>query len=236
MHWDGKLLSLFSEQRDRIAILITREDDTEFLLEVPVSLNSTGRSMNAVVLKEVSKVGVKDKIIAFAFDTTALNTRMVQSACIWIQQDLGQSLLWLACIHHAHKIILKDVFHANLSFFFDPDIGIYKRLHNRWSTLDFSQTETVETLEDLVQFFATNDTARKMKDNPLAFLKKALEQKNHSREDYKELLSFSYLFFGGQDQTKPLRRPVALHQARWIAKAIYCLKFQMVQSHLSLTC
>ncbi|KAG0710019.1 hypothetical protein GWK47_023658 [Chionoecetes opilio] len=57
--------------------------------------------------------------------------------------------------------------------------------------------ETVETSEDLVEFFATNDTASKLKDDALAFLKEALMLKNHPREDYEELLRLSYLFFPG---------------------------------------
>ncbi|KAG0705268.1 hypothetical protein GWK47_024524 [Chionoecetes opilio] len=59
--------------------------------------------------------------------------------------------------------------------------------------------------------------------------------KNHPREDYEELLCLSYLFLGGEGPAKPFRRPGALHQARWMAKAIYCLKLQMLKSQLSLT-
>ncbi|KAG0725719.1 hypothetical protein GWK47_038071 [Chionoecetes opilio] len=89
--------------------------------------------------------------------------------------------------------------------------------------------ETVETSKDLVEFFATNDTASKLKDDALALLKKALMSKNHPREDYEELLRLSYLFLGGEGSAKPFRRPGALHQARWMAKAIYCLKLQMLK-------
>ncbi|KAG0718982.1 U2 small nuclear ribonucleoprotein B'' [Chionoecetes opilio] len=188
-----------------------------------------------VVLKEVDEAGVRDKIIAFCFDTTASNTGMVQGACIRIEQELGRSLLWLACRHHVHEVILKDVFEASLGSSSGPDIGIFKRLRDRWSFVDSSQRETVETSEDLVEFFATNDTASKLKDDALAFLKEALMSKIHPREDYEELLRLSYLFLGGEGPAKPFRRPGALHQARWMAKAIYCLKLQMLKSQLSLT-
>ncbi|KAG0727887.1 hypothetical protein GWK47_033694 [Chionoecetes opilio] len=80
-----------------------------------------------------------------------------------------------------------------------------------------------------------HDTASKLKDDALAFLKEALMSKNHPREDYEELLRLSYLFLGGEGPAKPFRRPGALHQARWMAKAIYCLKLQMLKSQLSLT-
>ncbi|KAG0727484.1 hypothetical protein GWK47_034566 [Chionoecetes opilio] len=236
LHWDGKLLpSLSGDTEDRIAVLLTGEDDAEFLLGVPASSDSTGRNVAAVVLKEVDEAGIRDKIIAFCFDTTASNTGMVQGACILIEQELGRSLLWLACRHHVLEVILKDVFEASLGSSSGPDIGIFKRLHDRWSFVDSSQRETVETSEDLVEFFATNDTASKLKDDALAFLKEALMSKNHPREDYEELLRLSYLFLGGEGPAKPFRRPGALHQARWMAKAIYCLKLQMLKSQLSLT-
>ncbi|KAG0722968.1 hypothetical protein GWK47_043521 [Chionoecetes opilio] len=236
LHWDGKLLpSLSGDTEDRIAVLLTGEDDAEFLLGVPASSDSTGRNVAAVVLKEVDEAGVRDKIIAFCFDTTASNTGMVQGACIRIEQELGRSLLWLACRHHVHEVILKDVFEASLGSSSGPDIGIFQRLRDRWSFVDSSQRETVETSEDLVEFFATNDTASKLKDDASTFLKEALMSKNHRREDYEELLRLSYLFLGGEGPAKPFRRPGALHQARWMAKAIYCLKLQMLKSQLSLT-
>ncbi|KAG0730304.1 hypothetical protein GWK47_028506 [Chionoecetes opilio] len=131
LHWDGKLLlSLSGDTEDHIALLLTGEDDAEFLLGVPASSDSTGRNVAAVVLKEVDEAGVRDKIIAFCFDTTASNTGMVQGACIRIEQELGRSLLWLACRHHVHEVILKDVFEASLGSSSGPDIGIFKLLRD----------------------------------------------------------------------------------------------------------
>lgn len=86
----------------------------------------------------------------------------------------------------------------------------------------------METLEDLIDSTATCGTARNLKENALGFLKEPLMSKNHSREDYEELLCLSFLFLGGEDPAKPFRYPGAFHQARWLAKAIYCLMFQML--------
>lgn len=88
--------------------------------------------------------------------------------------------------------------------------------------------ETVETPEDLVGSSVTSGTARNLKENALAFLKEPLMSKSHSREDYGEFLCLSFLFLGGEGPTKPFRHPGALHQAPWVAKAIYCLMFQML--------
>lgn len=239
LHWDGKLLPDISgsgEHADRIAVVVTAEDGVEFLLGVPATTDSTGKNVAALVMKEAEAAGVIDKIIGFGFDTTASNTGMVQGACTRMEQTLGRSVLWLACRHHIHEVILKDVFLECLGCSSGPDIAIFKRLQTRWQFVDTTvkRCETAETCDDLIEFFATNSTARHLKDEMLTFLREALTTKKHPREDYEELLRLCYAFLGGEDP-KPLRRPGALHQARWMAKAIYCLKLQMLKSQLKLT-
>ncbi|KAG0726263.1 hypothetical protein GWK47_036966 [Chionoecetes opilio] len=93
--------------------------------------------------------------------------------------------------------------------FNDPD---------RWS-FGFPRRETVKTSGALVEFFATNDTPRKLKDDALAFSKGGLMSKNHPREDYKELLRLSYCP-GGEGPAKPSAVPEP-PSSRWMAKAIY---------------
>ena len=118
LHWDGKLLpSLSGHNEDRIVVILTGESNSEFLLGVPASSDSTSKNVASLVLKEVNEACVRDKIIALSFDTTASNTGMVQGICVRIEKDLGKSLLWLACRHHVHELILKDVFEACLGPF-----------------------------------------------------------------------------------------------------------------------
>lgn len=54
---------------------------------------------------------------------------------------------------------------------------------------------------------------------------------HHSRNDYKELLDLCSIFLGGipANGTK-FKVPGAAHHARWLAKAIYCLKMYMFKS------
>ncbi|KAG0722559.1 hypothetical protein GWK47_044286 [Chionoecetes opilio] len=115
LHWDGNSSRpSLAIREDRIAVHLTGEDDAEFLLGVPASSDSTGRNVAAVVLKEGDEAGVRDKIIAFCFDTPASNTGMVQGACIRIEQELGKSLLGVGLPPYVHEVILKDVFEASL--------------------------------------------------------------------------------------------------------------------------
>ncbi|KAG0726569.1 hypothetical protein GWK47_004280 [Chionoecetes opilio] len=50
----------------------------------------------------------------------------------------------------------------------------------------------------------------------------------------KNFLRLSYLFLGGEGPAKPFR-VLSSPSSRWMAKAIYCLKLQMLKSQLSLT-
>ena len=237
LHWDGKLLPEVSgsgEQVDRIAVVVTAEGGTEFFLGAPATNDSTGKNVAAVVLKEAEEAGVIDNVIGFGFDTTASNTGMVQGACIRMEKSLGRSMLWLACRHHIHEVVLKDVFCECLGSSNAPEVAIFKRLKSQWQFVDPTKKETVETCNELIEFFAANSTACQLKDDMLSFLKECLLSKSYPREDYEELLRLCFVFLGGKD-SKPLRRPGALHQARWMAKALYCLKLQMLNSQLELT-
>ncbi|KAG0723174.1 hypothetical protein GWK47_043131 [Chionoecetes opilio] len=84
--------------------------------------------------------------------------------------------------------------------------------------------------EDLVEFFATNDTASKLKERRLAFLKEALMSKNHPREDYEELLHLPTCSSVVKVQPNHSAvRELSINPG-WMAKAIYSLKLQMLKS------
>lgn len=52
------------------------------------------------------------------------------------------------------------------------------------------------------------------------------------RKDYRELLELTVIFLGGVPHRGIfLRVPGAIHHARWMAKAIYCLKIFLFRSH-----
>ena len=56
------------------------------------------------------------------------------------------------------------------------------------------------------------------------------------RDDYRELLDLTIIFLGGTPSKGiSFRAPSGLHQARWMAKAIYALKIWMFRSQFKLT-
>ncbi|GBO14299.1 hypothetical protein AVEN_196506-1, partial [Araneus ventricosus] len=87
---------------DRVAVLVT-DKDFEHLLGAPVTLKGTDEQTAEVVIREVGRFGLRDNIIGLSFDTTASNV------CTRIEREFGRTLLWLACRHHTHELILKGV-------------------------------------------------------------------------------------------------------------------------------
>jgi hypothetical protein len=69
----------------------------------------------------------------------------------------------------------------------------------------------------------------------ITFCKTALTE-SHPRDDYEEFLKLTLIFLGGVDRDKAsFKSPGAFHHARWMAKAIYCIKICLFRQQFSLT-
>ncbi|KAK0066099.1 hypothetical protein Bpfe_004220 [Biomphalaria pfeifferi] len=73
------------------------------------------------------------------------------------------------------------------------------------------------------QIIVVSDTVK-------AFISKELHQKQ-LREDYRELIALAARAVG-LDVSEPICKPGAIHRARWMAKAIYSLKMQLLLDDL----
>lgn len=232
LHWDSKLLPSVASGKnleDRVAVLVTGKQ-FEHLLAVPVTAKGTGELMAKVVVEEVDRFELRRHIVGISFDTTASNTGLVQGACTRIEKYFERTLLWLACRHHTHELILKDVFNECYPVpSSGPDIKIFRKFQKVWDSLNKKLYTTMLDEEDSLLGFI-KDRRRDMID----YLKKMLECDTCPREDYKELLQLSLLYLGGWTQNNfPFRAPGALHQARWMAKAIYTLKIVLFTRQLT---
>jgi len=73
------------------------------------------------------------------------------------------------------------------------------------------------------------------KDEPIDCFRTQLRQ-FQPRDDYKELLQIALLFLGvPAEEGQHILAPGAYHQARWMAKLIYCLKIYIFRSQFNLT-
>ena len=133
-----------------------------------------------------------------------MNTGQHTGACVAVERKLGRNLLWLAC----------------LGVSTGPKILIFKHFRTIWANLmlPMQDTATSQVSQPLVN----------VSEDDVQFIKQQLEQ-HQPREDYLELLHLAARCVGIYT-VAAIRRPGTIHRARWMGKAIYCLKMLLLYS------
>lgn len=218
IHWDGKLLPSLTgmENVDRLAVLVT-SGDIEQLLGVPALPNSTGREQAEAVYDVLCEWNLKDKVIALCCDTTASNMGYLNGAATLLQQKLERDTLYFPCRHHIFEVVLRSVFDTKMPSSSGPNVPLFKRFREFWPKIEQNKLKTgfqVSKIKNILQ---------PVKAEIVNFLNAALTLQQ-SCDDYKELLMLFKLFAEEEPTHTTFYRPGAFHHARWMAKAIYCLK------------
>lgn len=231
VHWDGKLLpglDVRSSKEERLPILISF-GEKEQLLAVPKLESSSGQDQAKAVLNALHDWNIDDKVQIMCCDTTASNTGRLKGACVLLEQRLDRELLLFACRHHVYELVLKCVFETKIQqVTSSPDIPMFKKFRDNWKTIN---PAAIETYTDIVTQHFCNTTIEEL----LTFYNQEL-QKTIVRDDYRELIELSIIFLGGDNEKKiNIRPPGAMHQARWMARAIYSLKICLLQSQFKIS-
>ncbi|XP_036340152.1 uncharacterized protein LOC118749459 [Rhagoletis pomonella] len=166
---------------------------------------------------------------AVCSDTTGSNTGQRNGVFVLIEKQQGRTLLYLACRHHMAKIILKNVFEVSVNVSSGPEVSIFKRFPNQWPTIDQKKFLIGIAHKNIPPIL------REKSNKILQFVQQKLTE-DHCRDDYKELLELVCIFLGG---TPPrgikFYKPGAIHEARFMSKAIYSLKIVMFKNQIKLT-
>ena len=231
VHWDGKLLpglNVRSSKEERLPILISF-GEKEQLLAVPKLESSSGKDQARSVSNALYEWNLNNKVQIMCCDTTASNTGRLNGACVLIEQNLERELLLFACRHHIYELVLKSVFESKItSVTNSPDIPLFKQFRDNWKNIN---PNAIETCTDFVKRHICDATITGL----VLFLNYEL-QKSIIRDDYRELIELSIIFLGGdQDSKIKIRPPGAMHQARWMARAIYSLKICLLQSQFKIS-
>jgi hypothetical protein len=112
------------------------------------------------------------------------------------------------------EVLLSDAFTVCFGPSSGPEILIFKRFREKWSTLNNHEPKPRAT-----PLIVAPDDLR-------SFIQHQLSE-SHSREDYKELLNLAGIHIGINIDCN-IRKPGAIHRARWMAKAIYALKMELL--------
>ncbi|KAE9533666.1 hypothetical protein AGLY_009015 [Aphis glycines] len=230
LHWDGKLLPnlVGKDIMDRLSIVIS-SGDIEKILSIPVLQNSTANEQAKVIYKTLIEWNIQNSVRALSFDTTAVNSGRLGGTCVLLERLLKKELFYLPCRHHIYEIILRSIFDKKLNISTGKDVPIFKRFQHSWNKIDkydFSPGILDEKIKGIINPHLTR---------VLEFVKEHLKILQ-PRNDYKELLELTMIFLGDKpNNTIFFHTPGAIHHARWMAKAIYCLKIFMFRTSFELT-
>jgi len=230
VHWDGKMLPALTskEKIDRLSVIIDYSEQ-EQLLGIPSIPSGSGENQADAIFQLLEKWQIKENVQAFSFDTTASNTGRYQGCCVLLEQKLERDILYLPCRHHIYEIILKTAFDSTMGQSSGPNVQIFNKFQESWSKLNKEEftsgvtdeyvKESLPNIDDLLNFAMTN-----------------LKEGKHPREDYRELLELMIIFLGGIPlRGISFRIPGAFHHARWMSKAIYCLKIFIFRNQFFLS-
>jgi hypothetical protein len=125
--------------------------------------------------------------------------------------------------------MLSNVFTAALGPSGGPEVKLFSRFQKQWSSMN---SESYTPGNDAL--FVSDDIIQLRLEMSIYYSQAMKAQQ--PREDYRELLSLCQIFLGRKSVADvKFRAPGAIHQARWMAKAIYCLKLYMFQDQFVLT-
>ena len=229
LHWDSKLLpdiNSYSSKVDRVVILVSG-GGKEKILAVPKIAAGTGEQQANACLQALDEWDVRCQVRGLVFDTTSSNTGIHSGACTLLERNLNLNLVWIGCRHHVFEVMLSSVFTAAFGASGGPEVGIFKRFQKQWSTIDqdvfIPGSDTLFSTPELLSLRA----------QLVVYYTEALNTKQ-TRDDYAELLNLCRIFLG-ETANVHFRAPGATHNARWMSKAIYCLKIYLFQHQFVLT-
>ncbi|KAG7160665.1 hypothetical protein Hamer_G029582, partial [Homarus americanus] len=138
LHWDGKLLpDVQNTTASRIAIVVTFNGQ-EKLLGVPKKERETGEAQAEACLEATKSWNVEKLVKGLVFDTTASNTGLHRGACVRIEDELEQELVWIACRYHVLEIMLSDVFSLICGSTGSPETILFKRFKKQWRSISLN--------------------------------------------------------------------------------------------------
>ena len=228
LHYDTKLVNPKGrDTEDRAAVLYSGGVHQQpYLLGIPMFESSKGKDVEAGVLKELEKYGIDlNDCVATCYDTTASNSGYKEGAHFRIERKVGHAILELECRKHVQE---RHVTHANKAVFGatkGPQKGHYKHFKEAWSSLELDTNKM--NLFDWEEFCDQPFLVERARQS-LAWVEWHLLQNTFPRDDYKEITELITVYLGGHvpGGFKPKRKG-AMHDARFMADAIYLLSMEL---------
>jgi len=237
LHWDSKLIGTLADKNvkeERLTVAVGDKNEIK-LLGVPAYQPGTDRRSGEIITEksmELLKLWDCEKsVVSMVFDTTASNTGHVSAACVSLQQALGRPLIWAACRHHVGEVMLSQIFtDLKIEVSKSPDVTVFKRFREHFESVPHTSKETLSLFDSSSYSDETNVLVQEWRSEALHL---AAASTQHQRDDYQEFSELCLLYLDGLDREFKLRRPGALHKARWMAKLLYSAKIVLLENQIS---
>ncbi|GBP64579.1 hypothetical protein EVAR_32737_1 [Eumeta japonica] len=228
-HWDGKLLPALDVRKckeERLPIVISY-GDKEQLIAVQKLDNFSGSEQAQAVWNAVTDWNLEDKVQILCYDTTASNTGRINGACVLLEQKFNRDVLIFAYHHHVYELVLKGVFKAKISQVTNnPDIPLFKKFRENWKNI---HPKKIQSAAEILSRLKVSENEKLLEFYRTELTKKIV------RDTYRELIELSIIFLGGDTERKyKIGPPGAMHQARWVARAIHSLKISLLSSQFKI--
>lgn len=143
VHWDGKRMkdvtnpdkACIDNKIDRIAIVVNGHTVNK-IIKVSRAEDGTGLVVSELVYEKLQDAGVLANIIGMCTDTTLANTGNAKGACVRFERKMNKKLLYFACQHHIHEIVLGGVYVSLFGSTNGPEEALFLRLKNNWSSIE----------------------------------------------------------------------------------------------------
>ena len=240
-HWDGKIVKLMTgDKEEHLAIAVSSPNQIPGqYLASPVVPDGTGATMAQAVREIASEYGLLNNIEALVFDTTASNTGLWRGSVTLFEKILGRPVLWLACRHHVPELHIKHANEVLRGPSKGPEDPLFQRFKTLFPSLHLENRSVWKWPSD------SNDWRYKRAIDVLEWADHHMQVATWCREDYRELLELVVIYFGGvvkrvrnksvQIVTDVIRKPGALHRARFMASCLYILKLFIFHDQLRAT-
>ena len=236
LHFDGKTLHELAKGKsfkyDRLAVLVSTEGES-YLLGVPPLESSTGEKQFTAINDLVNEYEVKDKVVGLCFDTTSSNTGLDKGACYRFLRELDRDLLLLACRHHVTELRMGKFWESVTKLkTVGPDNPLFKKLKSTLESPGFVIDYTKLTKFPWKDVRGT--VLESAAEESLKFCKAYLQVKDNLRADRQELAELVVIYLDGTTgEILKIRKPGAVHHARFLSKTNYCLKTVILMMQLA---
>ena len=203
------------------------------LLGVPPLTSSSGEDQCTSVMNLIKEYKLESKVGGLCFDTTASNTGIKKGSIVKISNNLNKYILKLACRHHITELRMVHFWkHTANEKSTGPDNPLFQKFKSLYEHPNFIYAPC-----DLCKFDwkeVSGSVSEKAAEDSLNFCKAFIERKGivgeDNREDRRELAELVVTYLS--PSAYKIRKTGAIHNACFLAKAIYYLKMQLLNSQL----